>query len=89
MAWPITAVAAAACGRPAFASAGATAMAPIPITKSRPPTCPTGRIDPYKQFQQEITVTAELVTLKAKNVTLNPPQKLGFQAKKDPLKQSF
>ena len=29
MAWPITAVAAAACGKPAFASAGAAAMAPV------------------------------------------------------------
>ena len=29
MAWPITAVAAAACGKPAFANAGAAAMAAI------------------------------------------------------------
>ena len=49
--------------------------------------CPSGPIDPYEPFQPEITAT--LVTLEAKNVTLNPPQKLGFQAKKDPLKRSF
>ena len=41
-------------------------------------------MDPYEPFQPEITAT--LVTLEAKNVLLNPPQKWGFQAKKDPLK---
>ena len=36
-------------------------------------------MDPYKPFQPEIPVT--LVTSEAKNVTLNPPQEWGFQAK--------
>ena len=58
-----------------------------PITKSRRLTCPLGPIDPYEPFQPEITAT--LVTLEAKNVTLNPPQTWGFQAKKYPLKLSF
>ena len=44
-----------------------------PITKSRRRICPTGPIEPSKLFQPEITAT--LVTLKAKNVPLNPPQK--------------
>ena len=35
MAWPITAVAAAACGKPAFANAGVAAMAPILIKRSK------------------------------------------------------
>ena len=44
-------------------------------------------MDPYEPFQSEIPVT--LVTLEAKNVPLNPPQKWGFQAKNDPPKRSF
>ena len=56
------------------------------ITKSRHLICPSGPIDPYEPFQPEITVT--LVTLEAKNIPLNPPQKWGFQAKKDPLNSS-
>ena len=58
-----------------------------PIIEARCPTCLTGPIDPYESSQTEITAT--LVTLEAKNVPLNPPQKWGFQAKKDPLKRSF
>ena len=50
------------------------------ITKSRLWTCPPGPIDPYGPFQPEITAT--LVSLEAKNVTLNPPQEWGFQALK-------
>ena len=34
-----------------------------------------GRIDPYKAFQPEITVSQ--VTLEAKNMQLNPPQTWG------------
>ena len=44
-------------------------------------------MDPSKPFQHEIT--ASLKSLEAKNVTLKPPQKWGFQANKDPLKQLF
>ena len=58
-----------------------------PITKARCPTCPIGPIDPYESFQPEIAAT--LVTLEAKNMPLNPPQKWGFQAKNDPLMRLF
>ena len=54
-----------------------------PIDKSSSLTCPLGPIDPHEPFQPEITAT--LVTLEAKNVTLNPPQEVGFQAKTEPL----
>ena len=57
------------------------------ITKLRCLRCPTGPIDPNEPFQPETTAT--WVTLEAKNVPLNPPQKWGFQAKKDPLKRWF
>ena len=66
-----------------------THSAPVraPITTSRRQTCPLGPMEPYEPFQPEITAT--LVTLEAKNVTLKPPQEWGFQAKTDVLKQTF
>ena len=64
-------------------------IAVTPVTKSRHLTCTPGPIDPYEPFHPEITVT--LVTFEANNVPLKlkPPQKWGFQAKKDPLKLLF
>ena len=56
------------------------ALSMTPITKSINLTCLLSFIDPCKPFQPEIKVT--WVTLEAKNVPLNPPQKWGFQAKK-------
>ena len=58
-----------------------------PITYSSHLVYPLDPIDPYEPFQPEIS--ANLVTLEAMNVPLDPPQTWGFQAKKDPLKRLF